>query len=487
VLADSATGEILDLNPYTERLLGYPRSELVGRSLWEIEPTVQVRTMRALMERVRDQGVLRLDDLPLRTKDGRELQTEVIANTYTEGERRAIQFNIRDVSERKKFERELQQTKRLEGLGLLAGGIAHDFNNLLTGILGNASLAYSETAADQGVRMRLREIVQAAESAAFLTRQMLAYAGRGRFVIERLDLGDLVRDISALMRTSIPRTVELKLDLAPNLPAIDADPAQIQQVVMNLVINGAEAIGENEIGRVEVKTSLRELSEGEANELLVAGQAGAYVQLEVTDTGSGMDEATKARVFDPFFTTKFTGRGLGLAAVQGIVKGHSGSIRVYTTPGHGTTFLVMFPASRRVRPAVAAAGKGEAIPAGTVALVIDDEEAIRTLASSVLAREGVRVMTAEDGKSGVELFREHSRVISVVLLDLMMPVMGGGDALAQIKKIDAKVPVILTSGFDEGETVRRYPGLNPQGFLQKPYTAERLVEALAAAMERGDS
>jgi len=484
VLADSANGEILDVNPYTERLLGYPKGELVGRTVWEIEPTVNVPTVRALMERVRDQGVLRLDDLPLRTKDGRDLQTEVIANTYTEGERRAIQLNIRDVSERKKFERELQQTQRLEGLGLLAGGIAHDFNNLLTGILGNASLAYSEAAADQGVRMRLREIVQAAESAAFLTRQMLAYAGRGRFVIESLDLGELVKDISALMRTSIPRSVELKLDLAPNLPAIDADPAQIQQVVMNLVINGAEAIGEDEIGRVEIKTSLRELSEREANEFLLAGPAGAYVQLEVTDTGSGMDDATKARVFDPFFTTKFTGRGLGLAAVQGIVKGHGGSIGVYTTPGHGTTFLVMFPASRKAKAAATAVRKTRVIPSGTVALVIDDEEAIRTLADSVLAREGVRVMTAENGQSGVDLFREHSRVISVVVLDLMMPVMGGGDALAQIKRIDAKIPVILTSGYDESETARKYAGLNPQGFLQKPYTADRLVEAVATVMER---
>uniref|UniRef100_Q01WE0 Signal transduction histidine kinase with CheB and CheR activity n=1 Tax=Solibacter usitatus (strain Ellin6076) TaxID=234267 RepID=Q01WE0_SOLUE len=485
LLVETATGEILDVNPYTERLLGYSKRELVGRKLWEIEPTANVPTVRALLERVRDQGALRMNDLPLLTKDGREIQTEVIANTYTEGERRAIQFNIRDVSERKKFERELQQTQRLEGLGLLAGGIAHDFNNLLTGILGNASLAYSETAADQGVRMRLREIVQAAESAAFLTRQMLAYAGRGRFVIEQLDLGELVKDISALMRTSIPRTVELKLDLAPSLPAIDADPAQIQQVVMNLVINGAEAIGEDEIGRVTVKTSLREVTEGEVNELIFGGQAGSYVQLEVTDTGSGMDEAVKARAFDPFFTTKFTGRGLGLAAVQGIVKGHGGNIAVYSTPGHGTTFVVLFPGSRKARKAPAAADKEVGvIPPGTVALVIDDEEAIRTLADSVLKRESVRVMTAADGKTGVELFREHSRVISVVVLDLMMPVMGGGEALAQIKQIDPKVPVILTSGYDESETARRYAGLNPQGFLQKPYTAERLVEAVAAAMQQ---
>lgn len=487
VLVDAVTGEILDLNPFTERLLGYARSELVGRLLWAIEPMSLLPTLRTAFEQIRDQGMLRFEDLPLRTKDGRDLQTEVIANVYTEGDRPAIQFNIRDVSERKKFARELQETQKLESLGLLAGGIAHDFNNLLTGIMGNASLAYSETSVDQPLRRRLREIVQASERAAFLARQMLAYAGKGRYVIETMDLGDLVSEISVLIRTSIPKTVELKLDLTPNLPPIDADPAQVQQVVMNLVINGAEAIGENTAGKVEIRTSLLEINAGEAPGFFGPGQsaAGAYVQLEVRDTGSGMDEAIKARIFDPFFTTKFTGRGLGLAAVQGIVKGHGGAIRVYSTPGHGTTFLIQFPVSRRNAAAVLPKGPDVAsIPAGSVALVIDDEEAIRELATNVLSRAGMRVLLAEDGKSGVELFRRHNRIVSMVILDLTMPVMGGEEALPQIKRINPDVPVILSTGFDEGEAVRRFSGLKPQGFLQKPYTTERLVEAVAATLNR---
>jgi two-component system CheB/CheR fusion protein len=485
VLVDAASGEVLDLNPFSERLLGYPKNELVGRKLWEIGPTANVQTLRASLQRVRDQGALRVDDWVIQTKDGRELHTEVIANTYSEGERRAIQLNIRDVSERKKFEQELQQTQRLEGLGLLAGGIAHDFNNLLTGILGNASLAYTELAPDQGARLRLREIIQASESAAFLTRQMLAYAGRGRFVIETLNLGDLVRDISTLIKTSIPRTVELKLDLAPNLPPIDADPAQLQQVVMNLVINGAEAIEENRIGKVEIRTSLRQFTEQEAAEIFGPGQAGEYVQLEVSDTGSGMDEPTQSRVFDPFFTTKFTGRGLGLAAVQGIVKSHGGSIRLYSTPGHGTSFVVLLPASRHpVQDAIEGTPPPPAIPAGSVALVIDDEESIRTLANNVLSREGMRVLTTADGRSGVDLFQEHHGIISVVLLDLTMPVLSGGDALAKIRAINPNVPVILSSGFDERETARKYAGLKPQGFLQKPYTSKRLVDAVSNVLNR---
>jgi PAS domain S-box-containing protein len=350
VLVDAETGDILDLNPFMEQLLGYTRNELASRKLWEIDTMQNKPKVRAAVDRIRDQGHLRMDDLPLRTRDGRDLQTEVIANVYSEGGRRAIQFNLRDVSERKKFERELQESQKLESLGLLAGGIAHDFNNLLTGILGNASLAYSEVPANQQVRTHLREIMQAGERAAFLTRQILAYAGRGRYVIASIDLGDLIRITSTLVRASIPKGVQLRLDLAPDLPPIEADPAQLQQVVMNLVINAAEAIGENASGKVEIRTSLREFNASEAAEFFGPEQAahdGAYILVEVTDTGSGMDESTKSRIFDPFFTTKFTGRGLGLAAVQGILREHNGSVRVHSTPGHGTTFLILLPAKHR--------------------------------------------------------------------------------------------------------------------------------------------
>jgi PAS domain S-box-containing protein len=485
VLVDAVSGDIMDLNPFSEQLLGFKRNELAGRKLWEIEPMRNARGVRAAIERIRDQGFLRLDDLPLRTKDGRDLQTEMIANTYSEGDRRAIQFNIRDVSERKKFEHELQQTQKLESLGLLAGGIAHDFNNLLTGILGNASLAYAEVPANQQVRTYLREIVQAGERAAFLTRQMLAYAGRGRFVTEKIDLGNLIREISTLVRTSIPKTVQVQMDLAPDLPPIEADPAQIQQVVMNLVINAGEAIGDNSPGTVEIHTSLRAFNTNQAAEFFGPEQsaAGTYIQLEVTDTGVGMDEATRLRIFDPFFTTKFTGRGLGLAAVQGILKGHGGTIRVYSTPGQGTTFLILIPVKDR-----RAAGKNpdvprvSRIPAGKIVLVIDDEETIRNLADKVLSRQGVRVLTAGNGKIGVELFRQHNAIISAVLLDLQMPVMDGEQAFRMLNQINPEVPVILSSGFDESDAASRFSDLKPAHFLQKPYATEGLIEAIATAL-----
>ena len=487
LLVDAATGEILDVNPFTEQLLGYSRKEIAGRKLWETELMRNLPKVRSAVEQIRDRGVFRFDDLALRTKDGRDLHVEVIANLYSEGDRQAIQFNMRDVSERKKFERELQETQKLESLGLLAGGIAHDFNNLLTGIMGNASLAYSDARVDDPIRLRLREVVQASERAAFLTRQMLAYAGKGRFVTEMLDMSAVVREISALVRTSIPKSVELKLELAPDLPAIEADPAQIRQVVMNLVINGAEAIGENAAGTVEIRTSRRELNERETTEFLGPGQFSleTYVQLEISDTGRGMDEATKARIFDPFFTTKFTGRGLGLAAVQGIIKAHGGAIRVHSTPGVGTSFLILFPAKRRKAAAARPEQpQGLSIPSGSAVLVIDDEQVIRDLARNVLSRKGMRVWMADNGKAGVELFREQNQALSVVVLDLTMPVMGGEEALVLLKQINPDVPVILSSGFDESEAERRFSGLKPARFLQKPYTSDRLVEVVAATLNR---
>jgi two-component system CheB/CheR fusion protein len=488
VLVDAETGELFDLNPFTERLLGYRREELVGSKLWDLEPLRDVPRIHSAVAQIRDRGVLRFDDLTLRTKDGREVQVEMVASMYKEGKRNAIQFNLRDVGERKKFERELQETQRLESLGLLAGGIAHDFNNLLTGIMGFASLALSETPADQPGRGHLRQIVEASERAAFLTRQMLAYAGRGRFVNTTIDLGEFIREISALLRTSIPRSVELNLDLAPHLPLIEVDPSQIQQVIMNLIINGAEAIGEGAPGRVTIRTSVREIDAQQAADFFQGEPAepGTYVQLEVIDDGTGMDEATRARIFDPFFTTKFVGRGLGLAAVQGIVKGHHGAIRVYSTPGKGTSFLILLPSGARksVSPQAAEEPAALSIPSGLVALVIDDEPTVRTLAQDVLSRAGIKVMTAENGAAGIDLFREHNPIISVVVLDLQMPVMGGEEALKRLREINPRVPVILSSGFDESEAQRRFSSLSPARFLQKPYTAERLAAAVAETVKK---
>ena len=302
--------------------------------------------------------------------------------------------------------------------------------------------------------------------AAELVAQLLAYAGKGKFVITRFDYSALISAMLPLIAASIPRTVELELSLKPGLPWIEADASQIRQIVMNLIINGAESIG---AGGGSVRVSTGVLDEG------------ADVFMEVKDSGSGMSETTKAKMFDPFFTTKFTGRGLGLAAVSGIVRGHKGKMRVDSIPGEGTTFMVSFPAvpaevPKLVNPLVLT------IPVGTgTILVIEDEACLRELSKAILKRSGYSVLLAKDGREGVEVFRQNAPGIAAVLLDMTMPVMGGHEALRLIREIRPGVPIILSSGYSE-VFAREELGDTIVGFIQKPYVAAKLVESIQEAM-----
>jgi signal transduction histidine kinase len=377
--------------------------------------------------------------------------------------------------ERKDLEEQLRQAQKLEGLGLLAGGVAHDFNNLLTGILGNASMVLELLSPPEPERSMLEDVIRASESAAELTRQLLAYAGKGKFVIQPVHMSELVREIGQLVRSSIPRQVELKMDLPADLPLIEADPSQMQQLVMNLVINAAEAIGDK-TGTVEVTTAVRHLKKA----------PGVYVVLKVRDNGCGMEEATKARIFDPFFTTKFTGRGLGLAAAQGIVRSHTGSIRVTSRPGHGSTFEVCLPATERqaeLWQATSVARSPSALSGAGVILVVDDEDLVRRAAKAALQSYGYTVVEAENGLEGVELFAQMQDSISLVLLDLTMPVMTGEETYRQLKAIRPDVPVIVSSGYDETEAARRFGGENVVDFIKKPYVAQKLGHMVQAALE----
>lgn len=401
---------------------------------------------------------------------------------------RRRQYQIRDyLEERVRNESRLRETQKMESVGLLAGGIAHDFNNILTGVLGNASLALDDAPSGSRQAVWLTDVVNAAERAAQLTKQLLAYAGKGRFVIEPLDLSHEVREISGLIRTSIPRTVQLRLELMESLPCIEADTAQIQQVVMNLVINGAEAIPEGQTGTVLITTGVQEVDDAYIQTMVPLSEIerGRYVTLEVHDTGTGMDRDVISRIFDPFYTTKFLGRGLGLAAVRGIVKGHRGAIKVYSTPGRGTTFKLLFPASlkegqkRRDKASEHASLEGT----GTI-LVIDDEEIVRRTAKLTLEHYGYEVILAEDGRQGVEAFRQISDRVGVVLLDLTMPVMSGEEAFRELRMIRPDIKVILSSGYNKVEAIRHFTGKGLAGFIQKPYTSVRLAEAVRSVLNR---
>ncbi|MCU1260910.1 MAG: Chemotaxis protein methyltransferase CheR [Bryobacterales bacterium] len=404
-----------------------------------------------------------------------------------EGEIAGAGVVCEEITEKKSSEERMRQMAKLESIGVLAGGIAHDFNNLLTGILGNASLLAADMPHDAPGIALVHGVMHAGERAADLTRQLLAYAGKGRFVVQPLDVSAMVKEIAGLIDVSGGRNVELVLNLAPDLPVVEADHGQLQQIIMNLAINAAEAIGEGCTGTLTISTGLQTVDESTPTSHFVPGkiETGRYVSIEVRDTGSGMDAQTLSRIFDPFFTTKFMGRGLGLSAVLGIIGSHRGGMKVSSIPGQGSVFQVLLPAGpdRPARPA-AVQEKSSLMSNGTV-LVVDDEAVVRQMARVILERYGYTVMSADDGARGVALFREHVAEIDVVLLDMTMPVLSGEDALREMQKIAPDVNVVLSSGHSETEAVRRFAGYGLAGFIQKPYTAAQLAEKVKSVLTSG--
>ena len=390
----------------------------------------------------------------------------------------------RDITERKELEERIRQAAKLESLGVLAGGIAHDFNNLLTGILGGASLLQDEIPAHSVLYPAVETIAIASQRASELTRQMLAYSGRGHFVIETVDLPERVRQILTLLEASAPKHVHLDLDLNDSDCLIKADTGQLQQILMNLIINAAEAT----VTEGVVSISVRRLPIAVPRPTLAADlAAGEYVVLEVRDSGTGMDEDTRRKIFDPFFTTKFTGRGVGLAAVLGIVRGHKGGIEVESAPGRGSRFTVYFPASpvRMKHAAGPASTITSAIRTGTV-LLVDDEDVVLRAGRLALERLGFRVLLARNGSEAVEQFRSQHRNVALVILDMTMPGLSGADALHQLKVIDSSVPVLGTSGFSADEARSRF-GEAIAGFIPKPYSLRSFSDTVLAITAAPDT
>ena len=476
-------GRVTFMNPAAERSLGWTRDELLGRELHGAVHDHQGEGpagcgLRELLSAGRT--VANHHDL-FRHREGRTVPVTCSSAPIVHVDRPpGAVLVVRDDTERKRTEEALRQTQKLESIGILAGGIAHDFNNLLTGIMGNVSLAQLAVPADSTARPLLDDALRASARAADLTSQLLAYAGKGRFYVQEVDVAALVAEIAGLVRSSISRKVELVMDLGEHLPAVEADPTQLQQLVMNLVINGAEAIGDGS-GRVSVAVRARSVDAGEIDARYRAFDVapGRYVELLVEDTGSGMDESTLAQIFDPFFTTKFTGRGLGLAAALGIVRGHRGGVAVRSAPGHGTTFSVLLPALDHEVSAPPGDGAAQpaARPGGTI-LVIDDEDVVRDTACTVLESSGFRVICESDGPAGIERLRREGAAIDLVLLDLRMPRMGGDEAIGHLREVRPDVRVVVTSGFDEQEVRGRFAEWKISGVLKKPYTAEQLVAAV---------
>jgi PAS domain S-box-containing protein len=389
--------------------------------------------------------------------------------------------------ERERLEAQVRHAQKLESLGVLAGGIAHDFNNLLTGVLGNIELGLLQVEQGSPAARSFTEARVSAERAADLSRQMLAYSGKGNFVIEAVDVNVLVSEIGNLLEVSVSKNVALSYDLHRGLPPVVADVTQLHQVLLNLVTNASDSIG-NEGGVVTLRTGLRDcdsayLSETYLDDHLAEGD---YLFIEVTDTGCGMDPETMQRIFDPFFSTKFTGRGLGLASALGIVRGHSGAIKVASGEGSGTTFTVLLPVGNCV-PLIPPEEKEEVASSegGGTVLLVDDEDAVRDIGMRLLEQAGFDVVGAADGCEAVDYYREHSDEVSCVLLDLTMPKMGGEETFQELRKISGDVRVVLSSGFSEQEVVGRFTEGGICGFVQKPYRFEKLVAEVEGAARGG--
>ena len=416
------------------------------------------------------------------TANGQRLEIELVARPYTRRGESGHVMAMRDVSEKKLAEAALQQAQRLESLGLLAGGIAHDFNNVLTGILMQGSLALRKLAPTAAAQSHVQKMVDSAERASQLTRQLLAYAGKGQIAIALFDINALIRDSRLFLGASLSRRVELRLRLAETPLFMQGDTGQIQQILLNLVLNAAEAM-EDRPGQITITTTAHELMDRQQASRYLHGvdlSLGHYVRLEVQDTGKGMEPDTLRRVFDPFFTTQKTGHGLGLASTLGIIRAHHGAVAVDSAPNQGTRFSILLPRAEGTATEAPAAEETPPVVASTEAtiLIIEDENALRDALSDSLRLLGWQVLAGANGREGLQLLLQHTAEIDVAVLDLHMPAMDGFQTLQVLRVIDPTIAVVISSSPGELEG---YPDLlaNRQiVFLPKPFTLEQLITAV---------
>jgi PAS domain S-box-containing protein len=487
-------GRMVYASPHFDELLGFPREEIVGTTPFAlIHPDDIDRTVATFLSAVESESPVDPEPFRARHRDGswRWFKGRGIPFRTAGGKLRFLTVS-RDVTERLRAERErreleerMQQAQKLESLGVMAGGIAHDFNNLLTPILGGTTLALMDLPPESPARVRIKMIQKAAHRAAALTNQMLAYTGKESLRLEVLNLSKLVEEMGQLLESATSKKAEISYDLPEELPPVEADAAQLSQVVMNLITNASEAIGD-EPGRISVRTGTMQADRAYLSRTLRDRDMpeGTYVYFEVSDTGCGMEAETRARIFDPFFTTRFTGRGLGLAAVLGIVRSHRGAIELDSVPGLGTRFRVLLPRSERSypchapEPAAIETWRGS----GTV-LLVDDDEGVRELAHDILTGAGLQVLCACDGREAVTVFREHADEIRAVLLDRTMPASSGEEAFEEIRRIRPDVPVVLVSGYSKESVTDHFAGKDLTGFLHKPFLPATLLVKVRELLE----
>ncbi len=488
---DQSTLRFIEVNASARANLGYTLDELKAMSPVDIKPDFDQETFAGLLVPLTTgQSNKIVLETRHQRRDGSTYPVEVHLQTGRFTGRAVYTAIILDITQRKEAERErealnlkMQQGQKLESLGMLAGGIAHDFNNLLTSILGYSDLALSQVSEDSPAAAYIRAAIAGAQNAAELTHQLLAYSGHGQFLVEPLKLDVLVKDMARLLEVSVSKRCALRYESTlDDAPSIEGDASQIRQIVMNLIVNSADAIGEGS-GTITLTTGATTLAEDDGSSY-VGHQplCGTYAFLQVEDTGDGMEAETVQRIFEPFFSTKLKGHGLGLAAVLGIVRRHKGALRVRSTLGRGTTIRVLFPVAKAV---ASLERSGNAVVSGPrcgIALVIDDEESVRHLAGAMLNAMGFEVRTARDGKEGVEIFEACQQDVALVLLDLVMPQLSGTEAFRLMREIRDGVPTILTSGYSEDSASDLVAACQQTDFIQKPYRYADLEDVVGRVM-----
>src|SRR3954468_627803 len=477
-----------------ELLFGYPAHEVEGTLAHEIfvPPDRKAGVPEVELQMATEHGRAEDERWHLRKDGTRFWASGVMVSLRENGKLRGFAKVVRDFTERRKLEEAVRQTQKLESVGVLAAGVAHDFNNVLTAILGNVSLVRRRLA-DIGTDGKIDELLASAERAtsraADLVKQLLNYAGKGRREIRPVDVCQIIKDALAIVQASVSRKIRIVRDVPDQCPMVEGDVGQIQQLVLNLVLNGAEAIGESE-GEVSISVRVCDIPESELARMYVGFSLPPrpYTEIRVRDTGVGMDEATLQRIFDPFYTTKFLGRGLGLAAALGIVRSHGGGVAVDSAPGKGTTFTVLLPAEQdtddvpmTVADSITESARGEGL-----GLVVDDEVAIRSLIQHTLEELGYTVLSAEHGAQAVELFERAAQEIKLVLLDLMMPVLDGPETAIALHSRKPDIPILLMSGIADDDALRRFGHVRISGFVPKPFAPDQLAQAVAMA-RRGSS